>query len=172
MKRVASAPHTLTQKWYLWCQYTIAALFDASLRTTMNMYTLCELQVLVYAIHTNTAKLVTDLLLLHKNNLVNQPYKIWLVLTPQVGLEPTTFGLEVQRAIHCATRAIILPSTNHYHIWNVLPLHLTHSHKSNTCDANIPLPQCLMHHCVQQWICIHLVSCRYWYMLSTPISQN
>ena len=24
---------------------------------------------------------------------------------PQVGLEPTTFGLEVQRAIHCATGA-------------------------------------------------------------------
>ena len=24
---------------------------------------------------------------------------------PTVGLEPTTFGLEVQRAIHCATRA-------------------------------------------------------------------
>ena len=26
-------------------------------------------------------------------------------LLPQVGLEPTTFGLEVQRAIHCATGA-------------------------------------------------------------------
>ena len=26
---------------------------------------------------------------------------------PQVGLEPTTFGLEVQRAIHCATGAVI-----------------------------------------------------------------
>ena len=25
---------------------------------------------------------------------------------PQVGLEPTTFGLEVQRAIHCATGAV------------------------------------------------------------------
>ena len=27
---------------------------------------------------------------------------------PQVGLEPTTFGLEVQRAIHCATGACYL----------------------------------------------------------------
>ena len=26
-------------------------------------------------------------------------------ILPQVGLEPTTFGLEVQRAIHCATGA-------------------------------------------------------------------
>ena len=28
---------------------------------------------------------------------------------PCVGLEPTTFGLEVQRAIHCASRAWIQP---------------------------------------------------------------
>ena len=27
------------------------------------------------------------------------------VSTPQVGLEPTTSGLEVRRAIHCATEA-------------------------------------------------------------------
>ena len=27
-------------------------------------------------------------------------------ILPQVGLEPTTFGLEVQRAIHCATGAV------------------------------------------------------------------
>ena len=27
---------------------------------------------------------------------------------PQVGLEPTTFGLEVQRAIHCATGAVMI----------------------------------------------------------------
>ena len=27
---------------------------------------------------------------------------------PQVGLEPTTFGLEVQRAIHCATGAVVI----------------------------------------------------------------
>ena len=42
--------------------------------------------------------------------------KVWLYILayfqgpdekvlPQVGLEPTTFGLEVQRAIHCATGA-------------------------------------------------------------------
>ena len=29
----------------------------------------------------------------------------WIKVLPQVGLEPTTFGLEVQRAIHCATGA-------------------------------------------------------------------
>ena len=33
-----------------------------------------------------------------------RPFKKMKTL-PQVGLEPTTFGLEVQRAIHCATGA-------------------------------------------------------------------
>ena len=37
---------------------------------------------------------------------------------PCVGLEPTTFGLEVQRAIHCASRAwihaLIVLSSNEF----------------------------------------------------------
>ena len=33
---------------------------------------------------------------------------IFDIFTPKVGLEPTTSRLEVGRAIHCATRALIL----------------------------------------------------------------
>ena len=35
---------------------------------------------------------------------VHRPANVHITL--QVGLEPTTFGLEVQRAIRCATRAV------------------------------------------------------------------
>ena len=48
-------------------------------------------------------------------------------ITPQVGLEPTTFGLEVQRAIHCATRASITPYTHHHHMHDASQTDLTHS---------------------------------------------
>ena len=53
--------------------------------------------------------------------------KTYSLNTPQVGLKPTTFGLEVQRAIHCATRALSIFDTHHHHMHDALQTDLTHS---------------------------------------------
>ena len=45
----------------------------------------------------------------------------YLLLKPPTGLEPATFGLEVQRAIHCAKGAMLQEIKKVHPLWGSNP---------------------------------------------------